>query len=66
MADADITQWTGEDINAYLNELDSNRNVRLSDWEATFVGSNLGRTSFTPAQRRVITDLVRKYGDDLN
>jgi hypothetical protein len=65
MPDADISKWTGEDINAYLNELDQSPDISLTDWESTFVGSNLQRTNFSNAQRKVITDLVRKYGDDL-
>ncbi len=66
MPDADITQWTGEDLNAYLKELDESSDIELTTWEGNFVSSNLTRFNFSNAQRKVIQDLVKKYGDDLS
>lgn len=65
MPDIDISKWTGEDISAYLTDLDNDSSVELTDWESSFVASNMNRTSFSEKQRKVVADLVKKYGDDL-
>lgn len=65
MPDTDISKWTGEDISDYLTDLDSDSSIELTDWEASFVASNMNRTSFSEKQRKVVADLVKKYGDDL-
>ena len=38
----------------------------VTEWEAEFLGSNLDRTTFTPAQRIKIDQMRRRYRDQLS
>ena len=44
----------------YLRDLDDS-DYEVSDWEASFVSSCIGREYFTPKQRQVIESLMEKY-----
>ena len=47
----------------FLEALDLSDAVEVSEWEAQFIESNLGRTAFTDKQREVIDRMHRKYAD---
>ena len=59
----DISKWSDEDIHDWLNDLDNDQTVSLTDWELQFLESNLDRHSFSPKQRESIRKMVEKYGD---
>jgi hypothetical protein len=46
----------------FLKALDK-ADVDVSDWEAKFIESNLGRSSFSVGQRSVIDSLANKYNE---
>ena len=53
--------WTDEEIRGYLKELDEVE-YKLTDFDTKFLGQNLTRGKFSPGQRKVILDMVNKYG----
>lgn len=46
----------------FLKKLD-NSDVTVSDWEAQFIGSNLGKASYSPKQRASIDQMIEKYSE---
>jgi hypothetical protein len=46
----------------FLKKLDSS-DVTVSDWEAQFIGSNLGKASYSPKQRASIELMIEKYSN---
>ncbi len=66
MPNADISKWTGPDIQGYLSDLDRNPEIELTAWEAEFVSTNLNRVNFSNKQIEIVKKLVEKYGDDLS
>lgn len=56
---------TDTDLAAFLDRLDSSDRVEVSDWEARFLESNLGRKHFTEPQRVVIRGLKERYAHKL-
>lgn len=43
-----------------LVELDQG-DYNLTDWDVEFIGSNLGKNSFSVKQKKVVYDLARKF-----
>ncbi len=46
----------------FLEQLD-NAEMEVTDWEARFLESNLGRDFFSDAQRQVIDQMMERYGE---
>jgi len=48
----------------FLIRLDNAENVTVSDWEASFIESHIGKAyaSFSPKQREAIDKMIGKYG----
>jgi hypothetical protein len=49
----------------FLNDLDCSPRIEVTDWEASFMSSNLRRKTFSPAQRNIIDKMRKKYDDKL-
>jgi hypothetical protein len=49
----------------FLKDLDDADHMELTDWEAEFLESNLGREKFSDKQRAVIERMKTKYQDKL-
>lgn len=49
----------------FLNDLDLSMKVSVSDWEASFIDSNMRRKSFSLKQREIIDKMRKKYEDKL-
>jgi hypothetical protein len=52
-----------EEFRRFLKKLDDAADtLSVSDWEATFIESNLSREHFSPKQREKVMDMMEKYG----
>ena len=51
-----------DELRKFLKMLDVSDNVSVSDWEATFIESNLTRDFFSAKQREITMKLMEKYG----
>lgn len=50
-----------EEFRKFLKMLD-NADVNVSDWDASFIASNLSREHFSPKQREKVMEMMEKYG----
>lgn len=59
--------WSLDDIYEWLDELDSNPDVEVTDWEAKFINDvmiQIKEQDFvSEKQRKVIQTLIAKYGN---
>ena len=56
----DVAEWSDAQRAEFLAALDES-DVEVSDWEARFVESNLGRGRFSVRQRKAADRLIEKY-----
>lgn len=55
---------TDDQYRSFLDALDDAwRDVAITDWESSFLESNVDRKTFTPAQRASIDRMIEKYGE---
>lgn len=62
-----FSNWSLDDIYEWLDELDSNPDVEVTDWEAKFINDvmiQIKEQDFvSEKQRKVIQTLIAKYGN---
>lgn len=58
------SQFSDQERSLFLKALDE-ATGDLSDWEASFLESNLTRTAFSTKQRESIDTMIEKYRDDI-
>lgn len=60
-----FSNWSLDDIYTWLDELDSNPDVEVTDWEAKFINNvmiQIKEQDFVSVkQRKVIQTLIAKY-----
>lgn len=49
------------ELRHFLEMLDAS-DVNVTDWEATFIESNLQREHFSAKQREIVMKMIEKYG----
>ena len=62
-----ISDWSLNEIYDCLDELDSNPEVEVTDWEAKFIASVMKQIKeqdfVSEKQRKIIQGLVTRYGN---
>lgn len=62
-----ISDWSLNEIYDWLDELDSNPEVEVTDWEAKFIASVMKQIKeqdfVSEKQRKIIQGLVTRYGN---
>ncbi len=59
----DVMSISDERIRAFLDALDQSDRIEVSDWDASFIESNMDRQTFTePQRKKVIARMICEYG----
>lgn len=62
-----VDHWTDQECTEFLRALDDAApGLEVTDWEARFIEDNLDTWHYTPGRRKVLADLHRKYGKELD
>ena len=50
----------------FLDALDDSDKVEVNEWEAGFINNTIDCEMFSPSQRQVIDNLVKRYGNKVD